>query len=185
MRLNGTPTLYTDRLLLRRYRLEDAQAAFSLWKKDTWDETLTGFSAHNSLKDTEKLIAAWIECYQSPNVLRWAICNQEGWIGDIGVTQWQPAHNSCELAFCLAESARHKGYMPEVLRAVTTYLFESVGFHRIALKVFPQNISCKSVAERSGFTLEGRLCDAFFHGDGVYSDILLYGLISTAHPSKT
>lgn len=179
MRLSGTPVLHTRRLLLRRYCAADAEAAFSLWSKEHWDQTLTAFPPHDSIQDTERQIGEWIDAYQSPNVLRWAICNNDGFIGDIAVTRWQPQHNSCELAFALSSSARRKGYMQEALCAVVRYLTETVQFHRVMLKILTENSASVQLAERAGFQLEGTLRDAFLCCDGHYSDILVYARIAS------
>lgn len=178
MQMNGTPIIHTARLLLRRYCAADAQVAFSLWSKKSWDDALTGFAPHDSVDDTSRLINEWIKAYESPNMLRWAICDENGWIGDIAVTRWQPAHHSCELAFSLAPHARHKGYMQEALQAVVRYLLESVGFHRIVLNILSKNTASSHLAERAGFLLEGTLRDAYRHADGNYSDILVYAKVS-------
>lgn len=174
MRLHGTPVIRTRRLLLRRYCASDAQAAFALWSKDVWDERLTGFAPHESVRDTQRLIQRWTDAYQSDNVLRWAICTESGWIGDIAVTRWQPAHHSCELAFSLIFAARRQGYMAEALCAVARYLMETAGFHRVELKIFPENLPSCRLAERAGFRLEGTLRGAFRRTDGSYADVRLY-----------
>ncbi len=181
MRLNGTPVIHTARLLLRRYCAADAQAAFSLWARGSWDDKLTGFSPHDSVEDTKRLLHEWIAAYESPNMLRWAICDENGWIGDIAVTRWQPGHHSGELAFSLAAGARHRGYMQEALQAVVRYLMESVGFHRIVLNILSKNTASSRLAERAGFRLEGTLRDAFRHSDGSYSDILVYARVSPSN----
>lgn len=185
MQLHGTPAIHTARLLLRRYRTADAQAAFSLWSGKHWDHALTGFPPHDSIDDTKRLIHEWIAAYQSPNVLRWAISIASEWVGDIAVTRWQPLHHSCELAFSLIPSARHKGYMQEALQSVVRYLTESVGFHRIVLKILPQNTDSIRLALRAGFLLEGTLRDAFRYSDGSYSDVLVYAKISASNHQDT
>lgn len=180
MLLHGTPALRTRRLLLRRYKPSDAQAAFSLWRQGVWDEDVSGFPAHRDVADTAALIARWIDSYQSPNVLRWAIEQDGRWIGDAAVTVWQPLHDSCELGFCLAQSARGQGLMEEALREIIRYLLLDAGFHRAALKIRGDNPACLRLARRMGLAHEGTLRDAVKAQDGTYRDLWLFAAVAQA-----
>ena len=51
------------------------------------------------------------------------------------------------------------------------------GFHRVGLEVVADNAGAVKAYERAGFTVEGRLKDAFFGDDGRYHDQLVMGVI--------
>jgi RimJ/RimL family protein N-acetyltransferase len=53
----------------------------------------------------------------------------------------------------------------------------SRGFHRVGLEVVAENAAAIKVYQRAGFSVEGRLKDAFFGDDGKYHDQLIMGVV--------
>lgn len=51
------------------------------------------------------------------------------------------------------------------------------GFHRVGLEVVADNAAAVRAYEKSGFTVEGRMRDAFFGDDETYHDQLMMGII--------
>jgi RimJ/RimL family protein N-acetyltransferase len=65
----------------------------------------------------------------------------------------------------------------EAVRAVLRWAFAHLGAGRLRLECDASNVRSARVAERCGFTLEGRLRRSHRNPDGTLSDSLLYGLL--------
>lgn len=69
----GTVTLETDRLILRRFTLDDSDAMFKNWASDPEVAKYLGWYPHESPNATRELLTKWCENYKSPHVYNWAI----------------------------------------------------------------------------------------------------------------
>jgi RimJ/RimL family protein N-acetyltransferase len=70
-----------------------------------------------------------------------------------------------------------KGYVTEAVNAATGFIFEHLQAHRIGLECDETNIRSWKVAERCGYTREGRLRENKLNADGTISDTYIYGLL--------
>ncbi|WP_022888724.1 GNAT family N-acetyltransferase [Agromyces italicus] len=70
------------------------------------------------------------------------------------------------------------GYTTEAVQLLVDYLFASKKQHRIQLVIVPDNAASRRIAEKCGFTHEGRLRGAFFNA-GTNHDVDLFGLVRT------
>lgn len=68
------------------------------------------------------------------------------------------------------------GYTTEAVQLLVDYLFGAKKKNRIQLVIVPENAASKRIAEKCGFTYEGRLRGAFFNG-GRNHDVDLFGLV--------
>lgn len=82
---------------------------------------------------------------------------------------------SAEVGYTLASQYWGNGYATEALRALVSYLFETLGVTRVAGMLHPDNRASAMVLERTGFLFEGRTRLSYWVGDE-NSDDLIYGL---------
>src|SRR6266511_4339701 len=68
------------------------------------------------------------------------------------------------------------GYMHETLKALLTYAFDVLDFHRIEADVDPRNAASIRTLERLGFQREGYLRERW-QVNGEIQDALFYGLL--------
>ena len=80
----GTVTLETQRLLLRKFTLEDPPAAFANWTSDDQVTKFLRWPTAQSVADTQEVIRSWVENYRDPSFYQWAILLKENDIGPIG-----------------------------------------------------------------------------------------------------
>lgn len=71
---------------------------------------------------------------------------------------------------------RGKGYTHEAMTLFIQYLFASKPVDRLQLQIEPDNIGSTRIAEKSGFTLEGRMRQAIL-AHGRHVDINVYSLL--------
>jgi RimJ/RimL family protein N-acetyltransferase len=83
---------------------------------------------------------------------------------------------SFEIGYWLRESASGHGYMTEAIGGLTRYAFEKLRARRIEIRCDPNNLRSAAVAERNGYTLEGRLRNARLTPEGTLRDTLVYGM---------
>lgn len=174
----GSPDLYTRRLHLRRYRSEDYMAMYENWTGDPEVAKYVNWGAHTSPAVTKELVSMWVEGYESPTVYRWGIEKDGELIGDISIVRWREEEESCEIGYCLCRRFWNQGIMTETLQRVITFLFETVGFHRIQLCHDILNPASGRVMEKCGLQKEG-----VFHGmkkrkDGTWMDVAYYAILA-------
>ena len=70
-----------------------------------------------------------------------------------------------------------KGYVTEVVRALTRLAFDTLGANRIEIRCDERNLRSRRVAERSGFPLEALLRNDEIGADGQLRNTCLYALL--------
>lgn len=174
----GTKTLHTQRLLLRPYCADDAQAVFTGWMGVPEICDLLDWQAHSNASITRRLIDMWVESYQSPTVYHWCITCNGTVAGDIMVCKWNQDDAWCELGYCVSKDYQGCGIATEALRCVSNYLLHEVGFHRIQLRHTDGNLASAHVMQKCGYIYEGTLRHAKRDRHGNWRDICCYSLLS-------
>jgi len=96
-------------------------------------------------------------------------------VGGIGlrpVELWSP--HTFEIGYWLGEPHWGKGIATRAAGLITAYAFEHAKAERVQALIFDWNPGSCRVAEKNGFTLEGRLRRAV-HKDNRWGDLLIYG----------
>ena len=73
----GTQQLETHRLILRRFRAEDAEDMFRNWASDPEVTRYLTWPAHGSVEITRMVLADWISRYDDGSFFNWAIVLKE------------------------------------------------------------------------------------------------------------
>ena len=63
----GTQDIETNRLLLRKFTLKDAEPMFNNWAKDPENVKYLGWSAHKNIDETYKVLNEWLGNYTKNN----------------------------------------------------------------------------------------------------------------------
>jgi RimJ/RimL family protein N-acetyltransferase len=167
--------LATERLVVRRFRAEDAPA-FAAYRSDpevaryqSWDapypleqavETVQEFAAGDPLK---------------PGWFQYAVDLDGVLVGDIGINLHDNLMQA-DLGFTLAPGHQGQGYATEAVGALIAYLFTERQLHRISADCDARNHASARLLERLGFRQEGlRIANSWFKGE--WTDDLLFGLL--------
>lgn len=155
----GTQIIETERLILRPFKLEDAQNMFDNYtSSDKVTEYLTWFP-HKSVKQTKDYLTNIVlPAYEKIDTYRWAIVWKENnqVIGCIDVVDSKEDWKRAELGWVIGDDYWGRGIMPEAANKVVDYLFE-VGYERIQAKHNVKNPKSGRVMEKIGMTHEGTL----------------------------
>ena len=170
----GTQLIETDRLILRRYTADDAEAMFKNWASDPEVTRFLTWPTHTSADVTREVIASWLPHYVEDNYYHWTITlksNGDEPIGDIAVVRQDEKTSMAHIGYSLGRKWWHQGITSEALKAVMDYLFDVVGLNRVAACHDANNPKSGRVMEKAGMKLEGILRAAGKNNLGICDDV--------------
>lgn len=159
MNKTGTRRIETRRLILRPFTMEDAEDMFTNWASDPEVTKFLTWPAHSNIDITRKVLSGWIDRYEDGGFFNWAIEWKENGhvIGNISVVNLHESAEAADLGYCLGRVFWGRGIMPEALRAVMDYLFDTAEINRIAACHDVNNPKSGRVMDKAGMKLEGIL----------------------------
>ena len=175
----GTQTLYTDRLILRKYETNDAAAMYENW---TSDEEVTKFlmwKPHSGCEETQKVLEDWIKHYSEDNYYNWAIVlkeNSDEPIGNIAVVNMNEETSTMHIGYCIGRKWWHRGITSEAMKSVMDFLFDEVNANRIESRHDPRNPHSGGVMKKCGMKYEGTLRSSDWNNTGI-CDACWYALL--------
>lgn len=155
MKVLGTQPIETERLILRRFVKNDAQAMFDNWASRSENLTYVTWNPHLNVEQTRNSIGNWVKSYDDPNYYKWAIClkeNPEQVIGDISIVEIHEEDSSCEIGYVLGKNYWGRGLMTEALKAVLDFCFIQVEFHKVKARYASLNPASGRVMEKAGMS---------------------------------
>lgn len=174
----GTQVNETERLILRPYIPEDAQAMFENWACSEEVTQYLTWPPHSSVEVTHALLEAWVEKYRDPSVYHWGITRKgsDCVIGDISVVHMNEKAAAAELGWCLGQAFWGQGILPEAALAVRDYLFDRVGFHRVEARHDRNNPKSGRVMQKIGMCYEGTKRASDVNNQGI-CDMVQYAIL--------
>lgn len=175
----GTQNIETERLLLRKFKLDDAQQMFDNWTKDPENVEYISFSAHKEVRDTYKFLEKWIDKYKNKDSYIWCITLKDTGevIGSVDVIEIIEFRSTCEIGYVISKKYWNKGIMTEALKAVIAYLLSKVGFNRIQLRHMTDNPASGRVMQKCGMKFEGILRQYGVKNIGERCDTAIYSIL--------
>ena len=154
----GTVTIETDRLILRPFAMEDAEAMYRNWASDDEVSKHLTWPTHTSVEISKMVLTDWTSHYPEPDFYNWAIVLKENGpepIGNISVVGIDNKVDAATMGYCMSRAHWGKGVMTEALTAVIDFFFDEVGFNRIDADHAVDNPASGRVMEKSGMRYEG------------------------------
>ncbi len=173
----GTQTLRTERLILRRFALSDAQAIYDNWASDARVTRFLSWQPHASVDVTRRILNGWCALYANPAYYHWGIEYEGQLVGGINVVRQSDKNEVAELGYCIDHAFWGRGITTEAAGAVIDYLFRKVGVHRVAIHHAVDNPASGRVAEKCGMVAEGVLRGSAKIGTGEFKDIRVWGIL--------
>ena len=155
MKALGTQPIETERLILRRFVEDDAQAMFENWASRLDNLTYVTWDPHPNVDFTKSSIRTWVASYDNPNYYKWAICLKENpnhVIGDISLVSMDEENSSCEVGYILGLNYWGRGIMTEALKAVLSYCLDEIRFKEVNACYASLNPASGRVMEKAGMT---------------------------------
>ncbi len=175
--LADLPELDTDRLLLRRMRMDDASDMFAYGSDPEVSRTVS-FNTHLSIDDSRAFLSTVIDGYARGDRASWGIVHRgdRRFIGTIGFASIREGGYVGEVGYALNRHYWRQGLMTEALRAVIDFGFRHMELRRIEAVCRTDNIGSYRVMEKAGMRLEGVLRDAKYV-KGRLETIRLYSIL--------
>jgi ribosomal-protein-alanine N-acetyltransferase len=153
----GTDNIKTERLLLRRFELSDAEPMFKNWASDHEVFKYLRGKCQKDIGETKAIIQARIEKYQNPAFYHWIITLKDSkeQMGTIGLFIVNEIDECGEVAYCIGRKFNGNGYTTEALQNVLKFAFEEIGFNRIEACHAINNPASGRVMQKAGMRFEG------------------------------
>ena len=120
------PNIYTERLLLRRFDLDDVKDVYLFGKNPHVTQYLMWENFQNE-EDARQMIQNAIKQYEEGKEYKLAIEEKttKKVIGYIGLSRYDYSLYTCQVVYALNESYWNQGYMTEALQEFVSYLVKT------------------------------------------------------------
>ena len=171
------PELETDRLLLRKLRMTDAQDMYD-YSRDPEVARHVLWDAHTSISESKGCLRYAVRQYRQDLPASWGIEYKENHklIGTIGFMWINRDHNSAEVGYSLSRDYWNRGIMSEALAAVLDEGFMDLMLHRIEAQHEVDNPASGRVMAKCGMQYEGCVRGRLYN-KGRYVDVSLYAIL--------
>ena len=177
----GTKRLETERLVLRPFVVEDAQAMYDNWASDPEVTRYLMWPTHPNVAVSEMVLRDWVAQYDKPTYYQWAIVLKDRGdepIGSISVVQdIDDRVRSAHVGYCIGRSWWHQGVTSEAMKCVMDFLFDEVGVQRVEARHDTRNPHSGAVMRKCGMKYEGTHRNADWNNQGL-CDAAYYALLA-------
>ena len=148
----GTKYLETERLILRKFNVNDAQKMFDNWATNSNVTKFLTWQPHANVEITKAVLNDWISKYNEDNFYQWAIVikDKNEPIGSLSVVRINEDVNETEIGYCIGEQWWRQGFTTEAFKRVIDFLFNEVGVKRICAKHDVNNPNSGKVMVKCG-----------------------------------
>lgn len=178
--MSSFPELKTERLLLRRFRIQDAARVKELASvKELAVSTLLPHPYKKGM--AERWIMSQMDDYKNDRMINFAIVllEEDVLIGSIGL-ELVMAHRHGQLGYWIGLPYWNRGVCTEAAQALVAYGFEELGLNRIWAPHFKSNPASGRVLEKIGMQYEGCQRQQYFRF-GQYEDVNHYGILRSEY----
>jgi RimJ/RimL family protein N-acetyltransferase len=169
------PELTPGPLRMRPWRDDDVDALFAA-QQDPVARLWSGSGGHSR----EDAVALLDKLRTNADRASWAVVDAATGelLGSVSVHSIDPRQADAQIGYWTASPARGRGVAPTAVDAACRWAFDALDVERIELCHAVENTASARVAEKAGFTHEGRLRRSFRYGDGVKHDELLWARLA-------
>ena len=171
LEVHGTAELRTERIILRRYRPEDAACLYQDFGSDPIMYQYSGWNPYATPEMAQETVRRFIDSYRDEHFYGWVL-DVEGVVsGTIGAYDYKD--DQIEVGFSITRECWGRGYATEALKAVLWYLTENEGISCVTAWCAAENVGSKRVLEKAGMRSVEIEQDGLVIGEKAF-DKLLY-----------
>lgn len=169
MEHKGTICLETDRLILRQFKIEDAEEVFNNWASDDEVTKYLTWPTHSSVEMSRNYMEFCINGYNEKNVYQWGmeLKNSHELIGNISVVKIIDEIDSVELGWVIGRKWWGNGYTAEAAERLLEFFFTEVSVNRICAGHDIDNPNSGRVMQKIGMKYEGTLRQSGKNNQGI------------------
>lgn len=175
------PEIAAGPLLLRPWRLSDAEAMVAAWA----DPEIRRWARYGQLLPSVDAMEHWVgwnrERWRAGERAAFAVESPSGVLAgsitlrDFGRDANGEGGDTAEVGYWIVPEARGRGIAPRALTAVSTWAFAplergGLGVRRVELVHSVGNAGSCRVAQKAGFRHEGTMRESFRYADGAWHD---------------
>jgi len=173
------PTLFTERLKLRRIVKEDVHRLYHIRSNEELMRYLARPVA-TKLDDARTLIDKIDNGLETNSGITWAISyrtDEQKLLGTIGYWRLEKENFRAEIGYILDKQEHGKSVMREAIQKVLEFGFSDLRLHSVEARVSPANEASVRLLEKVGFVKEGLFRENFFF-NGAFIDSGVYTLLA-------
>lgn len=178
----GTQQIDTERLILRRFILDDDEAMLKYWIANEEMQALYVVPAYKTKDSVRELLNTYQDSYENSSYYRWAIILKESneCIGEVAYWTIDDANHFGEIGYCIGVEFQCRGFATEATKAVIKYGFTKINLHKIQICHMSINTPSNRVIEKVGCKYDGTLRDSFFM-NGQYIDRVVHSILKSEY----
>ena len=146
----------TERLVLRKPRMEDANAIFAGWAQDNEVTRYLTWRPHQGIDQTNEFIQnclyAWVHGTRFPFMIMLKATNEV-----IGMIDPRIEGHKVGVGYGAARADWGNGYVPEATRAIIKWAFQQPLMYRVYATTDVENVASRRVLKKVGMQCEGIL----------------------------
>ena len=146
--VHGTAEIWTERLVLRRYRTEDAEPLYEYLGKDPAMARYSGWNPYASPELAQATVRRFIDSYPEEHAYSWVMDVDDVVVGTIGAYDYHDGR--IEVGFSVVRGWQGRGFATEALRKVLWYLTENEGIPCVTAWCAAENTGSRRAMEKAG-----------------------------------
>lgn len=152
--------LETDRLILRKFTLDDVENMYKNWAADKETSKYLDWDVHESVDVTRVFIKNCIDSYDNEG-LKWIVelKGSHEVIGNISVVSIHKKDLNAEIGYCYGSKYWNNGYATEALKKVIEFLLNDCDMHLVEARHISGNPASGRVMQKAGMAKEATLRD--------------------------
>lgn len=161
----------TQRLILRKFKLEDKEDIFDILSDD---QTTLDVGGYHAFEKMDEEYQALIERFLTQE--RYSIVCKETnkVVGMVNLQEDERAVKTYELGFVISPKCRRRGYAFEAITNMIEVLFEKTDIKMFTASHFQDNDASKNIILKMGFVYEGISRNGIFHDVYGPTDLVCY-----------
>lgn len=167
---HGTAEIWTEQLILRRYRPEDAEQLYLYLGSDPDMYKYSGWNPYATPEMAQETVSRFIDSYDDEHAYSWVMDVEDVVVGTIGAYDYEDGH--IEVGFSVVRGWQGRGFATEALTKILEYLTENEGISCVTAWCAAENEGSKRVLEKSGMHLVNTEKDGLSVGDRVYDKLI-------------
>lgn len=169
---HGSAELWTEHLILRRYRPDDAEQLYEILGTDPEMNKYSGWNPYASREMAQETVRRFIDSYNDEHSYSWVMdANGDDVVaGTIGAYDYD--NDQIEVGFSVGKAWQGRGFATEALKTILEYLTENEGIHRVTAWCAADNIGSRKVLEKSGMQLVSTDMGGLAVNDRIYDKMI-------------
>jgi [ribosomal protein S5]-alanine N-acetyltransferase len=159
----GTQEIETNRLILRRFQLDDYTKVYKNWTSDNMTTRYLSWDTHENEEITKQYIQSKLSLYDKEFFFDWIVIRKEDDepIGEISCVKFSKFHRLSEAGYCYGSKYWNLGYATEALKAFIDYMLNKVQVDIVIACHTESNAVSGRVMEKAGMKKDAVLPNYF------------------------